>query len=399
MPSRCRFKQMNLPGTKNAPHFFIIAGENSGDLHASNLVREILKLCPEVRFSGLGGKQLSQAGVSILYNIVDSLAIVGFVEVLQNIHKIRKIFLATKSFLQNEHPDVIILIDYPGFNLRIAREAKELGIKVVYYISPQVWAWRRSRVKVIAKYVDKMLVILPFEESIFKEAGVDVSYVGHPLLDVMNLTMSKEEVFKHFNLDPQSKLIGLLPGSRTKEVERHLPVMLAAAELIKQKIQAVQFVLPRASTIKRELVDFYLSTSPVRVIVVDQYRYNVRSAMDFAIVASGTATLETAFLCCPMVIIYKSSFLSYLIAKGLVNLPYIGLVNIIAGNMLCPELIQYEATAQNIASKTIQLLRDPETLATIRYEMWKIKEKMGGPGASQRAARIILDYYNKHKKN
>lgn len=389
---------MNLTSSEK-PRFFIIAGENSGDLHASNLVKELLRLCPQATFYGLGGEQLKQAGVKLLYNIVDSLAIVGFVEVIIKLQKIKKIFSATVKFLQQERPDAIILVDYPDFNLRIARIAKQLGITVFYYISPTVWAWRRGRIKTIAKYVDKIMVILPFEEALYKAAGVDVSYVGHPLLDVMNLTMSKEEVFRHFNLDPNKKLIGLLPGSRKAEIERHLPVMLGGAEIIKQKMPDVQFVIPRASTIKRELIDFYLSSSPLKVTVVDQYRYNVRSAMDFSIVASGTATLETAFLGCPMLIIYKTSFINYLIAKSFINFPYIGLVNIVAGNMLVPELIQYEATAHNIAEKTIQLLNDPETLAIIRYEMRKIKEKMGGPGASRRAANIILDYLQSHRKN
>ncbi|MCX7765813.1 MAG: lipid-A-disaccharide synthase, partial [Candidatus Sumerlaeia bacterium] len=191
---------MNLTSPEK-PRFFIIAGENSGDLHASNLVKEILHLCPQATFHGLGGEQLKQAGVKLLYNIVDTLAIVGFVEVIIKLQKIKKIFSATVKFLERERPDAIILVDYPDFNLRIARIAKQLGITVFYYISPTVWAWRRGRIKTIAKYVDKIMVILPFEEALYKAAGVDVSYVGHPLLDVMNLTMSKEEVFKHFNLD------------------------------------------------------------------------------------------------------------------------------------------------------------------------------------------------------
>ncbi|MCD6384535.1 lipid-A-disaccharide synthase [Candidatus Sumerlaeota bacterium] len=379
---------------KNKPKFFIIAGENSGDLHGSNLVRAIQERCPDAEFYGLGGEQLKQAGVNLLFNIVDTLAIVGFAEVFTKYFAIKKVFNATKEFLAKERPDAIILIDYPGFNLRMAREAKNLGITVFYYICPQVWAWRRGRIKTIAANVDKMLVVFPFEVPLLKDAGVDVTCVGHPLLDVINLTMTKEEVFEYFGFDPNKKLIGLLPGSRTSEINRHLPVMLEAAELIAQRMPDVQFVIPRASTIKRELIDFHLKNFSGHIFVVDQYRYNVRSTMDFAIVASGTATLETAFLGCPMIIVYKVSFLSYLIAKSQVSIPYIGLVNIIAGNMLVPELIQNEATAHNIAEKTLQMLNDPETLSAIRYGMQKIKEKMGGPGASARAAKIILDFLN-----
>ena len=372
--------------------FFIIAGENSSDLHASNLVREMIRMNPDIEIYGLGGEQLKQAGVKLLYNIVDSLAIIGFIEVLTHIRKIKEVMNLTREFLERERPDAIILIDYPGFNLRIARFAKELGIKVFYYISPTVWAWGRGRIKTIAQCVDKMLVILPFEEQLYQQAGVDVSYVGHPLLDIMNLTMTKEEVFSYFKFDPSKKLIGFLPGSRKSEVQRHLPVMLGAAEMIKRKMPDVQFVIPRASTIKKELINFLLKNFPVDVFVVDQYRYNVRNTLDFAIVASGTATLETAFLGCPMIIIYKASFLSFIIAKSLVNLPYIGLVNIIAGNMVVPELIQHEATPRNLAQKTLQMINDPDMLAAIKYEMIKIKEKMGGAGASLRGAHIILEY-------
>ena len=385
---------MNSPAYTSKYKFFIVSGENSGDLHASNLVRQMLQLCPEAEFWGLGGEQSRQAGVKLLHNIVDDLAVIGFVGVLTKYIPLRKVFYAAVDFLTKEKPDAVILIDYPGFNLKLMQFARELGIKVFYYISPQVWAWRRGRIRKIAKYVDKMLVILPFEEQLYKEAGVNVSYVGHPLLDIMNLTMTKQQVCDYFTLDPAKKLVGFLPGSRKSEVERHLPVMLEAGEMIQKKIPDVQFVMPRASTIKREMIDYYTRNSTITLKVVDQYRYNVRSAMDFAIVASGTATLETAFLCCPMIIIYKVSFLNYVLAKNFVRVPYIGLINIIAGNMLVPELLQNEATPLNLAEKTVEMMNDPDMLAALRYEMKKIKERMGGPGASRRAAEIILNFLN-----
>ncbi len=382
-----------MPSTYPKKHkIFIIAGENSGDLHGSNLVKEMLRLCPDVEFYGLGGESMERAGVNLLFNTVESLAIVGFIEVVTNIMKIKKVMNMTRDFLEHEKPDALILIDYPGFNLRMARFAHEHGIPVIYYICPQFWAWQYKRVKTIARYVDKLLSILPFEAAMLEKEGVNVSYVGHPLLDVMNITMNKEEAFEYFGFDPTKKLIGFLPGSRKSEVKRHLPVMLEAAEKIRDKIPDVQFVLPRATTIDPALVEYYCSLSPIDVTIIDKYRYNIRSTMDFAIVTSGTATLETAFMECPMVIVYKASYLSFLIAKGLVRLPYIGLVNIIAGHMLVPELLQHEVTPLNVAETSIKMLKDPETLEAIRYEMKKIKEKMGGAGASTRAANEVLGF-------
>lgn len=378
----------------NSRKILIIAGENSGDLHASNLAKQLKRLDPTLEFIGLGGNQMKNAGVHLILNIVDRLAIIGFVEVLSKVNKIRRLFRQVRTILEQDRPCAVVLIDYPGFNLRVARIAKSMGIAVIYYISPQVWAWRKGRIREIAKYVDKMLVIFPFEEGIYREAGVNVTYVGHPSLDVMKLTMTKKQVFERFQFDPNKKLIGLLPGSRKPEVERLLPVMLEAAEMIKARIPDVQFVVPRASTVKKELIDYYIENAGIEVHVVDAYRYNVRSAMDFAIVASGTATLETAFLICPMVILYKTSFLTWIIAKNLVSLPYIGLVNVVAGDMAVPELLQNEATPLNVANRVVKILSNPKEMETIRYELAKVKEKIGGPGASKRAAEQVLAVIN-----
>ncbi len=378
----------------NSRKILIIAGENSGDLHASNLVKQLKRLDPTLEFIGFGGNQMKSAGVHLIFNIVDRLAIIGFAEVLSKINKIRRLFRQVRTTLEQDRPCAVVLIDYPGFNLRIARIANSMGIAVIYYISPHVWAWRKGRVHEIAKYVDKMLVIFPFEEGIYREAGVDVTYVGHPSLDVMKLTMTKKQVFEHFQFDPNKKLIGLLPGSRKPEVERLLPVMLEAAEMIKARIPDIQYVIPRASTVKKELIDYYIENSGFEVRVVDAYRYNVRSAMDFAIVASGTATLETAFLICPMVILYKTSFLTWIIAKNLVSLPYIGLVNVVAGDMAVPELLQNEATPLNVANRVVKILSNPKEIETIKYELAKVKEMIGGPGASKRAAEQVLIVVN-----
>jgi len=378
-----------------AKDIFIIAGENSGDLHGSNLVRELLKLDPELKIGGIGGEQLKQAGVSLLANIVDRLAIIGLTGVIKNAERILRLYFKVLRYLDEVRPAAVILIDYPGFNFKIMKAAKKRGIPVIYYIMPQVWAWHRSRIYTLRNLTDRMLVVFPFELKLCESVGMkQVRYVGHPLLDVMNLTMTKREVFERFGFDPQKKLIGILPGSRKPEIDRLLPIMVKAAERIKKLMPDVQFALPRASTIKPELIQYYLSTADVDIKVVDAFRYNVRSAMDFAMVKSGTSTLETAILTCPMVIIYRVSYLAWFIGKSVVKLPYIGLVNIIAGEMVVPELLQNEATPLNIAGKAIEILSDKGRLENVRYALGKVKEKLGGPGASRRAAREVLETIN-----
>ncbi|MBI3737221.1 lipid-A-disaccharide synthase, partial [Candidatus Sumerlaeota bacterium] len=236
------------------------------------------------------------------------------------------------------------------------------------------------------------LVIFPFEEKFLREAGVQVEYVGHPLLDVMILTMSREEVFTKFEFDPAKKLIGLLPGSRKREIDTLLPVMLEAAEMIQARMPETQFVIPRASSIRIEHINKYLGRANVAVKIVDSFRYNVRSTMDFAMVASGTATLETGLLLCPMVILYRVPYPTWFLAKLLVNIPYIGLINIVAGDMVVPELLQDQCTAQNVSDRVLKVLHDGEEIKRIKYQLARVKEKMGAGGASRRAAQTILSF-------
>lgn len=368
---------------------FISAGELSGDLIASMMMKRLLKLDPTLRIEGLGGERMEKAGAKIHTNLVRDLAIIGFGEVITKFPRIRRVFKRTVRFLEQWRPDVLVLVDYPGFNLRLAAQAHRLGIKVVYYVCPQVWAWHRSRIHKLRKYIDKALVILPFEESFLREGGVEAEFVGSPWLDLMILTMDRDEVFEHFALEPNKKLIGLLPGSRRREVETLLPIMLEAAEKIKARMPQVQFVVPRATTVRPELIDHLLTMAQVEVRVIDAYRYNVRAALDLAIVASGTATLETGLLGTPMLITYKVSPLSWLIGKSLVRIPYIGLINIVAGDMVAPELLQEQCTPQNIADRVIKILSDPREVERVKYHLSKIREKMGGPGASRRTAEIV----------
>lgn len=369
---------------------FIIAGELSGDLIASMLIKELLRQDASLRITGLGGERMEEAGATIRTNLVRDLAIIGFAEVVAKYPRIRKIFYDTVDYLREHRPAVLVLVDYPGFNLRIAEQAHQLGIKVVYYVCPQVWAWHKSRIKKIREFVDKAYVILPFEESFLRQGGVDAEFVGTPWLDLMKLTMDRAQVIEHFGLDPGKKLIGLLPGSRKKEISSLLPVMLEAAEKIQAADPDVQFVIPRAPTVKIELFEHFLTMAQVKVHIVDAYRYNVRAALDLAIVASGTATLETGLLGTPMVIIYKVAYLSWLIGKAIVKIPYIGLVNIVAGDMVVPELLQDQCTPQNIADRCLQILNDPKENERVRYQLSKVKDKMGEPGTSRRVAERVL---------
>jgi len=387
---------------------FIVAGDPSGDLHGANLVNALREISSQIEIDGLGGERMERAGVRLLDKLTE-LAIVGFSEAVTNILALRQIYRKTEEFLRKEKPDIIVLIDYPGFNLRLAGLAKRLRIPLIYYIGPQIWAWRHGRIKDIAELVNKMLVIFPFEEETYRKAGVDVSFVGHPLLDTIQPTKSKEEVCRKYGLDPNSPIIGLMPGSRKQEIERLLSVMLDASRRIAED-RKVQFVLPLAGNIpmnyiKECITEFEMGAlnrtrlskskkeerSPLPILVVRDEDYNIRRTMTLALVASGTATLENACLGIPMIIIYKVSLFSYLLARVLIRIPRIGLANIIAGKRVVPEFIQWKARAEEIARVACHWLSNPRLMREIRRELKRVKEKLGTPGASKRAAKIILE--------
>jgi len=372
---------------------FLVAGENSGDMHGANLVRHIKRLRPDWELAGVGGPQMEKAGMKLLRNMVNDLAIVGFMEVISKAPTIWRVRNMIKAHLEKDRPDAIILIDYPGFNLLLmAPLAKKLGIKVLYYIVPQFWAWHRSRVKRFKKYCDKIFPIFPFEEKMLQQEGINATYLGHPLLDVMKLTMTREQVFERFQFDPEKRLIGMLPGSRKREVRVLLPIMLEAAQRMLDVGEKVQFVLPRSQTISLDLIDTYLTQYDVPVHVVDQYRFNVRAALDFAWVKSGTSTLEGALLGVPFLIIYKVKYITGWIAKVLINTPFIGLPNIVAGDLIVPELLQDQATGQNLAEQTLRYLHDQTAYENMRYQLRKIQRIFGPPGSSKRTAETTVAF-------
>jgi lipid-A-disaccharide synthase len=368
----------------------IIAGEASGDLHGSNLVREVKKLDPAIQFSGVGSKRMREAGVRILAEASD-ISVVGLTEVLLHIRKILGVLRQLKNFLREERPDFLILIDFPDFNIRIGKAAKKLGIPVLYYISPQVWAWRKGRIKQIAALVKAVVVVFPFEVGLYQRAGVDARYAGHPLVDVVHSGYSPVEARCDLGLDPDRRTIALLPGSRTKEITHLLPDILGAAKLLQETFPDLQFVLPVAPTLDRDFIGSYCGQYSVPVRIVDGRVYDALRASDAAIVASGTATLETGLMAVPMVIVYRVSRLSYMIGRLLVDAVDVGLVNIVAGKRIVPEFIQDDVTPQNIADAASRMLGDPAYSDGIRAGLAGIRKKLGDAGASARAAAVVME--------
>ena len=370
---------------------FIIAGEASGDMHGFSLAKALKKINPEIEIYGMGGEKMRQAGVEIIFDS-PYLAVTGFTEVLKNLGKFREAFRLLSEKLVQIKPDAVILIDYPGFNLRFAKKVKELNLKLIYYISPQIWAWWQSRVKIISRYVDKMLVVFKFEEDFYKKLNINVDFVGHPLIDnLANYVPEKGKLFDEFSLNKEEEIIALLPGSRENEVKNILPVMLEATQIIKTKLKNVKFLICRSSTVKKEIyLRIARKYNQENLVWLDDRTYDCISLCDFTLVCSGTATLEVAILLKPMAVIYKMSLLSYLIARSLIKVRHIGLVNIIAQKKLVSEFIQFSAQPKKIAGYTLQVLSDSYLRKEIEAGLLEVKKKLGPPGASQRAAEKIM---------
>lgn len=369
----------------------IVAGEPSGDLQAAYLVKSLKSINPHIEIFGIGGKLMKEAGVEIIYDIIE-LAVVGFVEVIKHLGLLKKILEKLLITLEAKRPDVVILVDYPGFNLRFAKYVKEKNIPVIYYISPQIWAWGKGRISEIKKCVDKMIVIFGFEENLYKEAGVKVSFVGHPFLDIVKPGWKKEETLKHLHLNHHSKKIALLPGSREKEIERHLPVMLKACERIKAGLSDVEFIISRMKELDSSIYNKIISSSRIKPHSLENRPYEIMDVADIVMASSGSATLETAIMEKPMVIIYKTSIITWFLAKNMIKIPDIGLVNVVAGKRIVPELIQFQATGQNIAKEVLEILQNKHKQEDIKKGLRKVKEKLGAQGAVDRAAHLIQKF-------
>ena len=380
---------MSVPMICNLPQptVVIIAGETSGDLHGARLVDAMLARNEGISFYGVGGPALRQSGVRISVDAAQ-LSVVGLTEVFAKLPAILNGLKTVKQLVQRLKPNLLILIDFPDFNLKIAAAAKKMSIPVLYYISPQIWAWRPGRVKQIAKLVDHMAVIFPFEADFYKKHQVPVTFVGHPLLD--DHLPNRSEASKQ--LDTGQPIIGLLPGSRESEILRHVPVMLESAKILQTMLKKVRFLISHAPSVERKLLEKLVQVHAPNVdleIISDPVQ-EVFKRCSLVVAASGTVTLQAALHGVPMVIIYKVSPLSFWLGRALVRVKNIGLVNLIAGNEIAPELVQYHASAVNIANTVCDIMTDYTRRQRMHQELVKIRDQLGRPGASERVADIAL---------
>ncbi len=370
----------------------IIAGEASGDLHGSGLIRELYKLQPDLYVFGIGGDRMQQSGTKLLYHIHE-MSTLGFWDVVKRFSFFRKVYQHLVETMESERPDLLILIDYPGLNLRLAQAAKTKGIKVFYYIAPQVWAWGSARIKKMASLVDRIAVILPFEEPLFRNAGLDAQFVGHPLLETVSSNVDRSAFFEQHRLDQNKKLIGLLPGSRILEVKRLLPEMINSFAELSHEYPSVQAVVSKADTVAWNIYQKILSNH-IPVKLLENSTYEIMKHSDLLLVASGTATLESALFHTPMIIVYKVDPLTYLIGKQLIKIDSIGLVNVIAGRQIVSEFIQRKCHHRYLLPEMKRLLFDNKYRDQMVQNLALLRKKLGSPGASARSAQIAIEIIN-----
>ncbi|MBU0710044.1 MAG: lipid-A-disaccharide synthase, partial [Candidatus Omnitrophica bacterium] len=349
----------------------IICGEASGDLNAGNLTKNILKIDPDIKILGVGGPHLRSVGANIFYDIKD-LAAIGLFDVLGKLPRFIKLQSLILSKIKRYKPDAIIFVDFSGFNLRLAKKINN-RIPTIYYISPQVWASREGRIKTIKKYISKMIVIFKFEEEFYRRHGVSVDFVGHPLLDTVKPSTNREEFLRKFNLSTAQKTIALLPGSRATEVKNILPIMLGACVDIAGKFANTQFIIVKSPQVNQDIYNSKIKGVNLNLQIIEGKVYDCLNASDFCLVASGTATLETAIMEKPFLIIYKMPLLNYLLYRPQVKVPFIGIVNIVAKRKIVPEFIQFQATPKKIAEETIKFLEHPFKMKELEQAISRIK--------------------------
>jgi lipid-A-disaccharide synthase len=370
-------------------------GEPSGDLYAGELVRELRLRQPDLEVFGLGGDRMASQGAELLAHVED-LAVVGLLEVVAHLRSLRRVFDRVLSEVERRRPDVAVLVDYPDFNLRLARQLRQRGVRVVYYVSPQVWAWRRGRLDSIRKTVDHMLVIFPFEEALYRDADVPVTFVGHPLVDLVRAPASPGVFLESVGLDPKRPVVALLPGSRPKEIGHNLPPVLGAVERLAAQRPDLQFALALAPGLDPATVANAVGSLPVRVIA--NQTQGVLGSCTVAVVASGTATVEAALLGAPMVVVYRLAPLTYLLGRRLVKVPHFAMANLIAGERVVPEVIQRELTPERVATEVRALLDDPGRRQRMREGLAEVRRRLGKPGASARAAEAVFEVSTYSKK-
>ena len=373
------------------PSICFVAGDPSGDQHAARLVDTLKSREPSLTFTGLGGPAMARAGVVLLDDLTKASAIGPF-DAARYLGRFTRAKRLLDDHLSAQRQDLVILVDFGDFNLPvIAPLVKRHRIPILYYISPQLWAWGRWRMRYVRRYIDRMIVFFPFEATLYARAGVPVAWVGHPLVEHAHASMPREEAIRRFGLNPWRRTVGLLPGSREHEMARHLPLMLAAAREIAWHMPGVQFLLPRAPTVSADVLRTRLGHAEIDVRVAEGTVYDALQLMEAAIVASGTATLDAALCEVPMVVVYRASWPTYVAARLVVRVPDIALVNVVAGRRLVPEFIQHRARPARIAAAVMELLRDEARAGQMREGLRDVKTTLGPPGAVQRAAGIVLD--------
>jgi lipid-A-disaccharide synthase len=366
------------------------AGESSGDQHAANMFQELRRYQPDIKGIGMGGAKMELSGIDIRFDS-SAIAVIGVVEVIKHFVEILRALKAMQRLLLTERPDLLVCVDYKEFNFKLARFAKQNGIKVLFYVSPQVWAWRPGRVKKYGEVIDMMAVIFPFEVPYYKAGHVPVRYVGHPSVDKVHPQRSKEENFRIFCLNKTKPVVGILPGSRRNEIERMLPVMLAAAHQLQDKFPGIHFLLPQADSIPDTLIAEHLRSSHLMITVIKHKPYDVIECCDAIMTTSGTASLEIALLGVPMVIAYKLSFLTYWLGRLLVKIPYIGLPNIILDKLAVKEIIQQAANPENLFAEISKILKDKSYADQIRQDLLLVKQQLGDGGGSKNMALLAME--------
>ncbi|MBT3515819.1 MAG: lipid-A-disaccharide synthase [Nitrospina sp.] len=378
--------------------FLIIAGEASGDIHGGGLVRALKNYHPNCEFTGLGGDHMRREGVKTFYDI-DRMGAIGVVEILGDLPHYLKVYRKLSYEIKSGRYDAVILIDYPTLNLRLAKLCKKYSCPALFFISPQVWAWRQGRIKEIKRTVSKMFVIFPFEEFLLKKEGVDAEFVGHPFIETVKTSMTRDEAMKKFSLDLKRKTIGLMPGSRNSELDFLLDLMINSAEEIKKHLKDCQFILPVANTLNPKIILDRLKTNPLEIRVIEGKSYDVMNCCDFIIIASGSATLEAGLLGCPMVIVYKLNWFTYWLARVLVKIKLYGLVNIVAGEEVVTELIQNKATVKNITKEVLRVMSNSEERESLRSRLLQVRKSLGDPGVLDRVAVRMIEFLRERRRN
>jgi lipid-A-disaccharide synthase len=372
----------------------ISSGEPSGELYGALMLRELKTLVPPFEAFGLGGDELAAQDVRLMAHVRE-LAVVGLLEVLRHLPRLRRIMRDVLAEVDRARPDLAVLVDYAGFHLRLARHLRERGIPVVYYVSPQVWAWRRGRLNTIRECVSRMLVLFPFEPKVYEDAGIPVTFVGHPLVDRLAPAADRGEVRRSLGLDPARPLVAVLPGSRRQEVEYNLPPLVGALRILAARRPDLQLVLAAAPALDPRWLEAQLAGTSVRIVA--GRAAEVLQGAELGLVASGTATVEAALAGTPMIVVYRLSPVTYALGKPFVHVPHYAMVNLIAERRLVPEIIQREFTAERVAGEALRLLGDAASLDVIREGLGEVRRRLGGPGASRRAAEAVAATWNGQK--